>query len=583
MIDRAATISRILAVGLAASLSVGCKVGPNYARPQEKMPDGFSAAPETQPAATQPTVEDVEQWWTALDDDTLDSLVVRAVEGNLDVALAASRVSEARAAESVAISRLTPTVNANVGSPPGSGSPPLYNRASQTIDSIGVVNQRSIQPGFQFGPGGLGPASLNSSFPGRRGAGLGLNSGMIGSGLSVEPGGNNGIMLTPGSRITPGNAVLNGPALGGGTRVVNRDEFVFSAGFAAAWEIDVFGGLRRAIEAADASAQAVDEARNDVLLVVVSDVARTYAQLRGFQWRSDIAASNIAEQQQSLDLVTTRFKTGIGNELDVAQATRQLATTEAVKGPLDAGAAEARHRLGVLLGGFPAALDDELNQQKALPSVPGHAPTELPSELLRRRPDIRRAERELAAQTARVGVAVAMFFPKFYLTGSFGPQTSDIREMLNSDSLTWSAGPGMRWPLIDFALVGELRVQELRAQQALLNYRQVLLVALREVEDAIAAYNGQSDKAVQLERAAEAARAATRLSTIRYQTGLVDYLNVIDALRSQYEIEDAAALAKQQLVENFVQLYRALGGGWERFAKPLPEPKLIPPAVTQLP
>lgn len=570
-------------MALAAATLIGCKVGPNYSRPQETTPDGFSASPETQPTATQPTVEDIEQWWTSLDDKTLDSLVDRAVAGNLDVALAASRVAEARATESVAISRLTPTVAANVGSPPGSGVPPLYNRASQTLEGIGVVNQRSIQPGFQFGPGGLGPASLNSSFPGRRGAGLGLNSGAINSGLSVEPGGNNGIMLTPGTRFTPGNAVIGGPALGGGTRVVNRDEFTFAAGFAASWEIDVFGGLRRAIEAADASAQAVDETRNDVLLVVVSDVARTYAQLRGFQWRLEIAESNIAEQRQSLDLVNTRFKTGIGNELDVAQATRQLATTESVKGPLEAGAAEARHRLGVLLGGWPAALDDELNQQKPLPGVPGKAPTELPSELLRRRPDIRRAERELAAQTARVGVAVANFFPKFYLTGSFGPQTSDIREMLNSDSLTWSAGPGMRWPLIDFALVGELRVQELRAQQALLNYRQTLLVALREVEDAIAAYNGQSDKSAQLERAADAARAATRLSMIRYETGLVDYLNVIDALRSQYEIEDAAALARQQLVENFVQLYRAMGGGWERFTKPLPDARLIPPAVTQLP
>ncbi len=572
-----------LACLLAMLLATGCKVGPNYAKPQEKMPDGFSAAAETQPTATQPTVKDIEQWWTSLDDDALDSLVERAVKGNLDVALAASRVSEARASESVAISRLTPTVNANVGSPPGSGLPPLYNRASQTIESIGVVNQRSVQPGFQFGPGGLGPATLNSSFPGHRGAGIGLNSGAFGSAITAAPGASNNIIVAPDARLSPGGVNLTGPALGGGTRVVNRDEFTFSAGFAAAWEIDVFGGLRRAIEAADASAQAVDETRNDVLLVVVSDVARTYAQLRGFQWRSDIATSNIAEQQQSLDLVTTRFKTGIGNELDVAQATRQLAMTEAVKGPLDAGAAEARHRLGVLLGGFPAALDDELNQQKALPSVPGHAPTDLPSELLRRRPDIRRAERELAAQTARVGVAVAMFFPKFYLTGSFGPQTSDIREMLNADSLTWSAGPGMRWPLIDFALIGELRIQELRAQQALINYRQTLLIALREVEDAIAAYNGQSDKSVQLERAAEAARSATRLSMIRYETGLVDYLNVIDALRSQYEIEDSAALAKQQLVENFVQLYRALGGGWEHFAKPLPDARLIPPAVTQLP
>jgi len=552
----------VLALGL---LAASCKVGPNYRAPRESVPAGYSAAPATQPVTSQPvTPLDQERWWAALRDQHLDGLVQRAVDGNYDLAIATARVAEARATQDIAFARLLPSVGGTLGSPPG--TTPMYGRVSQTLDSLNYVPGRSAQSQFNLSPGGIGPAAL--ALAGRNGGGATLSTGAIGSsaGIALTP---NGLTPEVAGRASPGSISLAGPGFGSPGSLQGRDQFTFAAGINATWEADVFGGLRRALEAATADADAVVESRNDVLLMLVADVVSTYADLRAFQWRVEIADVNIQRQTESFNLVDTRFKTGIGNELDVAQAQRQLATTIALKPPLIAGVANARHRLGVLLGNWPAALDQELATRVDLPNVPKDAPAGLPSELLRRRPDVRRAERELAAATARVGVATAAFFPKFYLNGSFGPQTSDIREMLNADSLTWSAGPGMRWPIFEYGLIGEIHLQEQRAVQSLWTYRQILLIAMREVEDAIADYNAQSERTVQVRLAADAALSAYKLSLVRYDTGLVDYLNVLDSLRTLYDLEDQVAVAQQSLVVNFVRLYRSLGGGWEGFVPAL--------------
>ncbi len=323
-------------------LASGCAVGPNYKRPEIGVPKSFSEG------KTGPTT--FERWWNGFHDPILESLVVRAVQGNLDLKISAARIREARAARGIAAAAGLPQLQASGG----------YSRSKQLVARV------------------------------------------------------DGVVLAQGSSA----------------------QSIFEAGFDASWEIDIFGGVRRDEEAAVAQVQAAEEAREDVLVTLVADVARDYIELRGADRQIEILDQTVEAQKESLALAQSRFDSGMGTEFDVTRAQGLVAATVAQRPILEILRHQATFRLGVLLGQEPEALLAELEAPRALPSAPPEVPLILPSELLSRRPDLRRSERELAAATARIGVATADLFPRFNLLGSFGRRTNDLASF-NASNQFW--------------------------------------------------------------------------------------------------------------------------------------------------
>lgn len=339
---------------------------------------------------------------------------------------------------------------------------------------------------------------------------------------------------------------------------------LYQAGFDASWELDVFGGTRRGIEAASADIESTVENLRDVRVTLLAEVGRNYVELRGFQRRLQFNRENLKAQQQTLDLTRSRFQSGLTSDLDVARAEAQVATTASAIPTFETQAAAAMHRLAVLLGQNPRALMDELNDIKPVAKLPTTVPSGLPSELVRRRPDVRRAERDLAAQTARIGVAVADWFPKFSLTGSLGRQSDRFKDLGNSDSQFWTVGPSISWPILDWGRIrSNIAVENARQEQSLANYESAVLVALEDVENALVAYEKEQARRTVLSDAVAANRRAVDLSTQLYSRGLADFLNVLDAQRSLFLSQDALAQSDAVVSSNLVALYKALGGGWE--------------------
>lgn len=339
---------------------------------------------------------------------------------------------------------------------------------------------------------------------------------------------------------------------------------LFQAGFDAVWEMDIFGGVRRAVEAADAGIAAEEENRRDVLVSLLAEVARNYVELRGSQRRIVTARENIATQQQTLELTQGRFAAGLSSKLDVAQAEAQLATTTALIPSLERAVREAIHRLGVLAGLPPTALLAELTGESALLSQPAEIPVALPSELLRRRPDIRRAERELAAATAMVGVATAELFPRFSLTGLVGLQSNNLSDLATSGSRYWSIGPALSLPLFDGGRIrAGIDVQNALQEQALLAYEQTVLTAFEEVENALVAYDREQATRHSLEQAVNANQQAWTIADELYRTGLVDFLSVLESQRALYFSQDQLVQSDQRVFLDLVALFKALGGGWQ--------------------
>ena len=350
-------------------------------------------------------------------------------------------------------------------------------------------------------------------------------------------------------------------------------------GFDGGWELDFFGKFRRQLEAAHADTQAAAEARNTVLIVLVSDVARAYMDVRALQLRLAISRNTVAAEQQSVNLVQTRFDRGLTNELDVALARRELATVQADVEPLQAAKDLAQRRVAVLLGQFPEDLRRELERASPLPQLPAAIQPELPVELLRRRPDIRQAERQLAAETARIGVATARLFPTVAITAGAGFEGQGLGRTPNKNLFIWSAGPAAYWPLLDFGTLDSLvTVQNFRAREALLNYKKTIIGAVEEVNDAIGNYSAQQDRLRDLSDALIASQRALSLASQRYDRGLTDFLNVLDAQRQFYTLQDQFAQALEAVALQFIALHQGLGGGWETFvpAGPPPSPR---PAV----
>jgi NodT family efflux transporter outer membrane factor (OMF) lipoprotein len=370
------------------------------------------------------------------------------------------------------------------------------------------------------------------------------------------------------SRVQRSEAV---PPFKSGPGVVSpfgpREQNVFEAGFDASWEIDVFGGVKRDKEAALAQVQAAEEAQREVLVSLLAEVGRSYLDLRGTQERLVILEKTVVSETDTLELARARFEAGLGTDLDVARAEGLLRATEAERPVLQRLARQAVFRLGVLLGEEPGALAPELEVPGQIPAVPPEVPLVLPSELLSRRPDLRRAERELAAATARVGVARADLFPRFAILGSFGRRSEDAGDLGWGASQFWGVIPLVRWPILSGGRIrANVRVQGARQEQALRQYENDVLTALEEVENALSAHARERVRQESLREAVAANRRALEVATERYLGGVESFLSVLDAQRSVYAAEDQLVQSVRNVALGLVALYKALGGGW------VPEP-----------
>lgn len=344
------------------------------------------------------------------------------------------------------------------------------------------------------------------------------------------------------------------------------DNNVYQAGFDASWELDVFGGKRRAVESARAEFAASEYGRRGTLLTLLGDVARNYADVRGYQRRLAITAENIKAQEEALAITRNRFTNGLTSDLDVQQASTLLAETRAAMPTLESSLQVSIHRLGVLLGQQPGALLVELTNAAPIPSVPPQVPVGLPSELLLRRPDVGRAERQLAAATANIGVATADLFPKFSLTGAAGFESISASDWFTAGSRFWSIGPTVQWRIFDAGRIrSNIKVQNARQQQALAAYEQTVLTAFEDVENGLVSYAKEQGRRRSLDDAVTSSRNSLALAQKLYANGLTDFLNVLEAERSLYQAQDQLVQSDRTIAVNLIALYKSLGGGWETF------------------
>jgi NodT family efflux transporter outer membrane factor (OMF) lipoprotein len=352
-------------------------------------------------------------------------------------------------------------------------------------------------------------------------------------------------------------------------------------GFDAGWELDLFGKSRRALEAARDDTQGAFEGRNTTVIRVVAEVARNYAILRGLQLRLTLVRDNIARADNLVKVTLSRFDQGLTNEGDVLLARRELEALDAVVPSLNAAIFEAQSRIAVLLGTFSGDLVGELSEPRPIPSTPARVRSGQPIDLLRRRPDIRQAERALAGATARIGVATADLFPRVGVIAGVGFQggreTAGVHPPIRG--LIWSVGPGAYWPLLDFGRLDAATDEvEYRAAELLADYRRTVIAAVEEVNTALIRYRAELDTVQHLRKAVDASRRALDFHMGRYQQGITDFLNVLDAARQQYELEGQYAVAQLAVAVAYIAFYKALGGGWELFQDipPIVEPQ---PAV----
>jgi NodT family efflux transporter outer membrane factor (OMF) lipoprotein len=349
-----------------------------------------------------------------------------------------------------------------------------------------------------------------------------------------------------------------------GLPVNNTDQLnLHSVGVDSSWEIDVFGRISRSVESAQAYVEASIENYRDVLVSLYSEVAQSYIDMSSIQERIRYAQNNIKLQQDTLELTRKRREAELVPELDVQQAELVLASTESTIPLLRQFEAQAIHRLSVLLGKPPAFLYEELSTASKIPDVPEDITVGLPAELLRQRPDIRSAERVLAAQTSEIGIATAGLYPAFSLSGTFALEAQQIKDIGDWDSRTWGFGPAMRWNMFDGNRIrSSIKVQEAQAEQAMVSYEQTILLALEEVENAMVALAEERQRVEALERSVLAAQKSVELVQNLYEIGLTDFQNVLDMQRALTTQQDQLAESRGRIAKNLVRIYTSLGGGW---------------------
>ncbi len=489
-----------------------CTVGPNFQAP--KTP----AAAAWNDSALHPTMAVTEsanpdpQWWKAFQDPVLTRLMQAAIAGNPSLQEALLRVVEAHQNEITAGAAGLPTLNGNasyvrdqLGAKGLLESEGAYSELNSLADANSPVNQYS--------------------------PGLGNKASAAGTGLLDE---------------------LSQP--------VN----LYQYGLSSSWELDLFGKVRRSVEEARASTEAEVDAANDSLVMLESEIAQTYLQLREAQTMLRQQQQIVQSAQQSLNLTQNRAQSGLTSQLDAAQAQAQLMDDQAQLPGYAKQVQQAINQLDTLVGQPPGALDADLAALAPLPTVPAVIGIGLPSTLARRRPDIREAEAQLHAATAGVGVAVANFYPDISLTGSIGLRATDASYLTNWASLFYSAGPSISLPIFEGGkLTANLRTARAEQASAALNYRATVLNALREVEDALVAYRTDAQAANATAASVQAAVFSLYLANNRYTHGLSDFLTVLDAERTEDSARQQLVQANMAVANDVVTLYTALGGGWQ--------------------
>ena len=341
-----------------------------------------------------------------------------------------------------------------------------------------------------------------------------------------------------------------------------------NAGFNASWELDFWGQFRRAVESASANLGTQIASYDNALVLLTSDVASVYIQIRTLEERLAVAKSNVDTQQRGYQIADVRFRAEATSELDPAQALTLLRNTQSQIPTLESQLRQARHALSILLGMPPSDLVALLGEGD-IPDAPTEVAIGAPAELLRRRPDIRQAELQAAAQNAQIGIAEASLYPSFSLTGSIGYATSDtnssdMNDMFNSNSLGYSFGPSFAWPILNYGrLKSNVRVQDARLEESIINYQNSVLEAAREVEDGLVGFIGAKSSAGYLSDSVKSAQRSVDLSMIQYREGAVDYQRVLDSQQSLLLQQDQYTSAKGNIVLNLVATYKALGGGWQ--------------------
>lgn len=360
-----------------------------------------------------------------------------------------------------------------------------------------------------------------------------------------------------GSQTVGGNPTAGG--FGVGSQLIN----IFQMGFDAQWELDFFGGVRRAVEAADATVAGEVENSRDVLVTLLGEVARNYIELRANQRLLAITRDNLYAQQETQTLTEIRQQSGLASMMEVAQAQAQAAATEAFAPVYETAAKQAIHALSVLLGRHPDALSLRLDRQGGIPAVTSTPIPDLPSELLKRRPDIRRAERQMATANAYVGIATAELYPKVNLSAFLGLQNMRITD-LTPIGKSWSTAASLSMPLFNWGRIrANIKSREAQSELAFLTYQATVLTAFKEVEDALIAYVKEQQRHKTLTQAVTANRLAVQLASERYQKGLTGFLDVLETQRTLYQAQSNTVDSEARLSNNLVALYKALGGGWQ--------------------
>ncbi|MDT7951627.1 MAG: efflux transporter outer membrane subunit [Acetobacteraceae bacterium] len=485
-------------------LLAGCTVGPNYESPSLWSPASWFRTTRTEKATgpvSLPVAAPIDvTWWDVLGDPELTSLMRRVAGTNLDVRTADLRLAQARAQRGISEAASYPTLDAN-------GS---YTR--ERPSKLGVISLIS--------GGGASQATQASGLGGRQGA-------------------------------FPNSAGIGAFDL-------------FQAGFDASWELDLWGKVRRQLESASAQVQASTEARRNTLLTSLAELARNYVQLRGLQESERIVRSNLSSAQQAVRLTEERVRGGLATDLDLANARAQAEATAANLPQLEAQELQAINAISLLLGEPPGAMGAELQTPKPVPPVPPAVPIGLPSELARRRPDIRQADALLHAATADIGVAEANFYPSVTLSGSVALQATQFTRVFDINALTYGVGPSISIPIFEGGrLTRTLELRKEAAKEAAVAYQRTVLQAFHEVDNALIAYRTDQLRRERLAAQASQSRRALGFATERYRSGLSDFLEVLTAQRTLLQAEEDLASATTTVSTDLIMLYKALGGGWE--------------------
>lgn len=500
-------VARPLSLLTLALWLAGCAVGPDYEAPKPQLPGGYHLLDAQQASKTESGTVST-RWWQTFNDPQLNSLIDRAIEGNLTLQQAVLRIAGARQELAQARGGLFPSLNG----------------------SAKVTRQQ-----------------------------LGLEGLLKANGVTDQLDSDTASQLSS----------------------LEQPVTLYQGSFDASWELDLWGKVRRQVELADAQTQAAIEQRNDALVSLEAEVARAYLQLRGAQATIATLEQQIAVAQQSWELTQSQQRNGLAPLTDVENARAQLSSLQAQLPQYQSQARQAMNGLAVLLGKTPGALDNELFAPKAMPALPQMVPVGIPATLARRRPDIRQAEATLHAQTANIGVSVAQLFPSLSLTGQLGVRNTDVSYLDNWSSHFYSVGPSLSIPIFQGGrLVSSVRLARAQQASAALDYRQTVLTALQDVENALVSYRADQARVTALDETTGSLQRAFDLASDSYRQGISTFIDVLDAQRQLAQAQEQATQARMQSALDLVALYKALGGGWETYQNvTLPQFDVFGPAA----